>query len=102
MVWAASAAPAKVSVAPCAGAGCEGDVAPRWDDACTLTRDDPTTCGAERGVLIGPLGGALVLAGGAWAAGSALGDPEDLPWISWIAGAAAGALAYGIAAAAGP
>lgn len=99
VVWALAAAPSSRALAPCSGAGCEGPQPARWDDPCTLTRADPATCGAQRGLRVAPLGGALILAGTSWAVGGALGDPDQVPWIAWLAGVAAGALAYGIAVA---
>ncbi len=102
VVWAAAASPSSRAITPCVGAGCEGARPSQWDDACTLTRDDPASCGDARGLRIAPLGGALALAGTSWAVGSTLGDSQDVPWIGWVAGVAAGALAYGIALAAEP
>lgn len=55
------------------------------------------------GVMVAPLGYSLAGSGAALGLGALLSDPEEVPWIAWIAGAAVGAAAYGIsAAAAGP
>lgn len=100
--WAAAASPGVQGLSPCVGPACEGAQPARWDDACTLTRDDPAGCGATRGVRIAPLGLALLAGGATWALGAALGDTEAWPWLVWVVGAAAGAATYGVMVAAEP
>lgn len=51
------------------------------------------------GLLVAPLGAALLLAGGAWISGSRLGTGDGVPWVELGVGLALGALTYGIAAA---
>lgn len=100
--WAAAAAPGTQGLAPCLGPACEAPLPARWDDTCTLTRDDPTACGSARGVRIAPLGLALVAGGATWALGAALGEPEEWPWLVWLVGTAVGAASYGVMVAAEP
>lgn len=65
-------------------------------------QDDPRAINPS-GVMIVPLGYSLAGAGATFSLGALLTDEGDLPWISWVAGAAVGALAYGVSAAvAGP
>lgn len=100
--WAAAASPGARGLTPCVGPACEAALPERWDDACTLTRDDPAGCGAERGVRIAPLGLGLLAGGATWALGAALGEPEEWPWLVWLVGAAVGAASYGVMVAAEP
>ena len=68
-------------------------------DAGAAPTTDPAAVNPS-GVLMGPLGGALLLTGGTWAAGAALfGDDDDVPWWTLGIGLAAGALTYGLGAA---
>lgn len=100
--WAAVASPGVQGLTPCVGPACEAALPERWDDACTLTRDDPAGCGAGRGVRIAPLGLGLLAGGATWALGAALGEPEEWPWLVWLLGAAVGAASYGVMVAAEP
>jgi hypothetical protein len=53
-----------------------------------------------RGVLLAPLGGALVGAGLGWSVGTLTFERRaDVPWLSWLIGAGAGAAIYGVASA---
>lgn len=55
--------------------------------------------GAPSGVLAGPLGLGLVVAGATWSVGSLLEADAEVPWISILTGVALGGLVYGVSAA---
>ncbi len=99
--WGALAPRGAQHVRTCRGEGCEADNA-GFATACELSSDLPHTCDGG-GVLAAPLGYSMLAVGGVWAAGTlAFGDDDDLPWIQLVAGAAVGALSYGLSAALNP
>ena len=66
-----------------------------------LTGKEGDHTGPPRGgVLALPLSYSIALTGGLFSLGSLFfGGEEELPWIAWVAGIAAGGLAYGLSAA---
>lgn len=94
--WALAASPAATQVGVCDGPGCSSS-SRRFASFCELTADRPATC--EGGLLAGPLGMGLVLAGGGTALLDQLLVPdEELPWWPPLIAFGAGLLFYGAAA----
>lgn len=88
----------------CVGARAEGCETGRAFQTVGHSPSDAPTFGDVNppGVLVGPLGYSLATAGVTWAVSSLLfHDPERLPWLELVVGAALGAAAYGASAALG-
>jgi hypothetical protein len=83
----------------CRGA-CGSAAKPEFLGLCDLTSHDPACPLGSGGVLMAPLGYALLGAGAVFSLGTLLEDDDQLPWLPAAAGIALGAAAYAISAAA--
>lgn len=96
-VWAAAADPRPEIFDGCYGPNCVDHRT--FATLCELTVRDKT-CLEKGGALAAPLGYSIALIGGTWAIGTALFQPdEDIPWIPFVIGLAAGIITYGVSAA---
>jgi hypothetical protein len=97
--WAIAGAPSGRSVDACTmGGDCAADRSFDFATFCDLSTDRPGGCAERSGVLVAPLGIAMIAAGGAFSSGSLLFENDDDLWIAVVAGALAGGAAYAFSA----
>jgi hypothetical protein len=94
-------APAHVARAKiCSGASCSAQP-PEFASFCEKSASDPSSC-SSGGVLVAPLGFAMIGTGAAWSLGSELLEADGrIPWISLLGGIVLGGAVYGVSAAVG-